>query len=634
MSDDFLRPPDTSKLDRLIEERRKQKAEEVEQDNQYQDLVPDDGYERTESDKQLDSWIERLSIVDAYNKWCGKSTPSPHPGQTESVMVSCPIPGHTDKHPSAWLNLDKKTWFCGGCQIGGDSFDLAAYHFNYPVPGYKEGANFPKLREEMAKSFGFTFEPPIPGTDNKPVVIPPPKKTVLKIAPDLPPDPDPESEEETASVTQIDGSDIDEELEKELPTLDWRKLIEPGTFIDAFTTCTEPDDIPSEYNFWNALTGVGLAVGQDVTLHDRIPVQGNMYVCIVGYTGDGKSRSYRHLEKVLTEALPWNRTEDKPKGVQIIKGAGSGEVIIQSFAHQTDTGEKVPVRGLIHYDEMASFSSRSARTGNTLKPIMQEIYDSPPTLATRTKTGGRPGQPLIFEAVHPFASAFASSQPAVFKKMFQEEDLDSGFLNRWVFITGERKERISIGDHMIDMTPAVAPLQEIHGWAGFGKTITWTDAAYREFNEFYHEVIVPTQQRDKTQLLARSDLTMKKNILQFAVNELESEVQVSHVTKAISMFDYLTVIYNILGVEVRTSPFAAMQNDILNFVTAKTVKNSRGCSQGEVNRYIKRRGFDITRVQRILDTAGKMRMITVIDERKDPNLGMGRPTIRYISNMI
>jgi hypothetical protein len=150
---------DLSEFQRKLAERRaKEQAAlaEVTGNSFAADLVPEKD-QRSEEDLELDRVIDKIDILQAYDAWCGKMKPVVHTGQTESIMISCPTPGHTDRDPSAWINLDKQTWFCGGCQLGGDAMDIAAYHFNYPVPGYKDGARFHDLRRDMAKSFGYTF---------------------------------------------------------------------------------------------------------------------------------------------------------------------------------------------------------------------------------------------------------------------------------------------------------------------------------------------------------------------------------------------------------------------------------------------------------------------------------------------
>ncbi len=109
-------------------------------------------------DSQLDEIIDRIGVLEAYEKWCGKKVDERTLNKREGVKVSCPKPDHPDHNPSAWLNLDDDLWFCGGCQLGGDKYDIAAYHFGFDVPGYKDGSNFHKLRRVMAEDLGYRIQ--------------------------------------------------------------------------------------------------------------------------------------------------------------------------------------------------------------------------------------------------------------------------------------------------------------------------------------------------------------------------------------------------------------------------------------------------------------------------------------------
>src|SRR5690242_12548861 len=137
--------------------RKEQEANQASQLNFDPELIPPNEFQRSEEDRAMDRIIENIDIVDAYRRWCGKMNPVVRSGQTEGIKISCPIPGHVDNNPSAWINTDSQLWYCGGCDEGGDVHDLAAFHFGFPVPGYKEGAAFHDLRRKMAEDFGFTF---------------------------------------------------------------------------------------------------------------------------------------------------------------------------------------------------------------------------------------------------------------------------------------------------------------------------------------------------------------------------------------------------------------------------------------------------------------------------------------------
>jgi hypothetical protein len=113
-------------------------------------LIPDPGPSR-HSDDDIDTLLDGVGIVDAYSRWCGKMVPDVR-GRSEGIMISCPVPGHTDANPSAWMNSDKQLWFCAVCDQGGDKFDLAGFH--HGIDARSNPSLFPELRRKMAEDLG------------------------------------------------------------------------------------------------------------------------------------------------------------------------------------------------------------------------------------------------------------------------------------------------------------------------------------------------------------------------------------------------------------------------------------------------------------------------------------------------
>lgn len=604
---DIIPPTDLSKFRQALEEKRKREAAAKAETAFDADLVPEDGYERAPEDDAMDKIIGDIKIADAYRRWCNKSPVDMSNKRTEGVKISCPKPDHRDSNPSAWLNTEKNVWFCGTCQEGGDVYDIAAFHFG--VPNYKDGAAFHELRRKMAQSYGYTFIKP-PGVD-KPIPVAPQ------------PEPAPE-EPESASVTAIHEEDPeDDDPEIIFPTLEWRGLVQPGTFLDIYMRQTHIEDVPEEYHFWNALLAIGLAIGKDCTLFDRTPVYGNLFLCLLGNTGDGKSRSLSHLRTLLRQALPHKWDDPNSKGAHIVGAPASAEVLIHNFSKPIydPTNPKIltgygSVRGLIEFNELSSLVGRTARQGNVMKPTLMEFYDMVPVITTSSMTGGKK------EAVDPFGSAFTTTQPRSLKKLLQKDDADSGFLNRWVFASGKPKQRIAIGGLQIDVTPAVEPLQQIQGWVGFGKKITWDDDAAARFTEFFHDVIHPTQLRDDGGMLTRLDLLYKKLILLLTANSKLTTVPIEIVDQVISMFRYLTQSAAIPTEQIGNTVQLEIQDAMLRHIRNA---GGKGLSYRELYLKIKSKKFQpdlIHKMLKILTDIGELETVVT-------NTGRGRPTVRY-----
>ena len=489
-------------------------------------LLPDlGGPQLTDADKELDSFVDSIDIIDAYRKWCGKMTPDPA-GKRESIMISCPKPDHPDKDPSAWINLDKQTWFCGGCQEGGDAHDIAALNLGYPWPNYKSGDTFHKLREDMAESFGFRMKK-VPGG------------TVSWVEPPPAPSPVPSKPAEVTEATndELNESNVshmwaDDDEGEDLviyPTINWQDLVPEDTFLYEYMKACTNDDAPEEYHFWHGLMALGLVVGRKVTLDDTQPVYGNLLLCVLGATGSGKSRSRRHLNHVLREASPYKEDGTATSGVKIVPLPGSGEHLVKEFTYEgkdpSGTGNRSlgpqSVTGIVDFDEMSALLGRSNRQGSTLKPTIMQLADAVPDVMIGSLMRGN------FHAKEPFCSITASTQPKAIRTLLNRTDTSSGFLNRWVFAGGKQKQIEVIGGRrsaiQVDLTEAVAELKKVRGWGALERSVHIDDDAFEAYSRFFRSKIEPAKTKDETDLLKRIDLITKKLMLLLTINlRLES----------------------------------------------------------------------------------------------------------------
>jgi hypothetical protein len=605
------------------------------------DLVPEDEYQRSEGEKALDAFVENISIVDAYNKWCNKMHVSPRPGQRESIKVRCPNPDHEDKGPSAWMNLDKNVLNCRPeGDVGYDSHDIAAWFFGFPVPDYKTNGDFPKLRRMMAEAFGMKVERTLGG------------QTVAYLEEE--PKEDEEEKQETSDKpdkTDIsgnapsedgerlgDGADrpdatvtelYEEEEQIKLPSLDWRGLL-PGadTFLDRYMEATIKDECPEEYHFWNGLLALGFASGRDITLQSKIPVYGNLFLCHLGKTGAGKSTAARHLKRLLRECMPYNHNDPTSNGVQTVTPA-SAEALIKAFskpvpdpANMKNIAYYAPVKGLIDYSELSSLIGRGQRVGNILKPTLMDFFDMQHEVRTQSNTGG------IILAENPFASCTTSSQPRALRDLLRNSDDASGFLNRWVYVGGAPKQITIMGAGRVDLAPSVDALDRIKGWAGSftgGKQVEWEEDALEEMQSFFDEYVYPLKNNPDTNIFVRLDLTFLKLTLLFAVNKMERLVTLETVQTVKRMFGYLHACYGIPADQIGNT----LENEMTEAIVyqMRRVGGKDGATLNAIALALKRRKYP---KELILRNIKALIELGFVEERTNSAGTRGRPTKRYI----
>lgn len=604
------------------------------------DLIPSTGDKAYVHD-DIDTLLDSVGIVQAYRLWCGKMEPI-EGSRTESVMVSCPIPGHQDDNPSAWLNTDKDVWHCGACSEGGDKFDIAAYSNDYNVPGYKTDGSFPDLRRDMAYDLGYRVTPAIGTAD---IVTPltedesddeDPEPAEPIFAGDKAPAPNlqvvqvPDTDKLASATADASIIEIPTDYNAEIeiaPSIEWPDIVTEGTFLREWMETCSVDDLPEEYYFWLGLMALGLATGHDVVLDDRMPVKANLFVCLFGPSGIGKSRATYPFRRLLSEALPYDAVDPYSTGVHQMAQPGSAEGLLESFSKpivdpmtNVPSGQYAIVRGLLNIAELSSLMGRAARTGSTLRPLMIELYDANSSIQEVTVGRG------VRKAEKPFCSTITTTQPKVVRDVLAKGDAESGFANRWIFAMGPPKKLVAIGGASIDVSESARLLIQIRTWTSQKRAIRMDDEALAVWTKFFDRTLVPLKMdAESSGLVARCDLTMKKAILLFAINEKASVVTKDIVERALTLWPYLAKTYSMLDSSLGTGEFDECAEAILASIARLHRSTKKWPTVYQISRAVPRRfGRDV--VERVIKT---MAAINEISVAPDVSGKRGRNAVRY-----
>lgn len=448
----------------------------------------------------------RLGIIAAVRMF-GKPQAKIKDHRTEGVKVRCPFPSHNDENPSAWVNTEKNTWYCGVCTCGGDVIDFfAARRRGFRPSDFHKSKDFSEVVKEMGEEMGLhvvkrggAFEieddgavlpsplPDAPGGED--AVAPAPRSVPVEadfIPPDEPLDaaayapepvvpPSPEAAEPiTVTVDDtlrgiafedddvldtMDDDDDDFKADSSIPSFDYRDLpINPGSFLGEwmkFHTELTPW-LPEEYALFVGLQAVGLACGHNVTSETIGKLNGSLLVTLIGHSGTGKSTAVSSLTKMLRDVAGPKFDEDLGTGVKMIASPASSEALIKSiYTEIEDIGHPVPgtkretgVTAWMYEDEMATFVARASRRGGgTLKTRLMQLHDF-------TKSKDDPELVLKefsltsgYRELHDtFFAALFTTQTEAIRGLMDSTDLVSGFLNRIIPVMGTPRTRRRLAD--------------------------------------------------------------------------------------------------------------------------------------------------------------------------------------------
>lgn len=516
-----------------------------------EDLIPDlssSTAQPPDVDPALQAVVEGVDILDAYRRWCGKMEPTPG-SRREGIKISCPNPSHPDTDPSAWINLDKQTWFCGGCQEGGDKYDIAAWYFGMPVPGYKQ--DFPQLRKKIAESLGYVIQRSLGGQEY--IEVPESEESATTSDLEVAPSQTNDSDNVIAFPSALDLS-FEQTLAEKSIRIDWEEIIPRDTFLWEWMTSCTIDDLPHEYYFWLGLQAIAFAAGNDQLLADFQRIKPNLFVCLYGRTGSGKSRALAPYIELLERALPYDEDPTEiPHGTAILASPASAEALLKMFSRElldpstNKVQELVQVRGLLRIEEFASFIARASRSTNPMKETLIELYD---VLGRDMRHKSISGGSVV--AREPFCQMVTTTQPAAIHDFLRRTDAHSGFLNRWVFAAGKRRrDRISYGGAQIDVVKASLMLKTMHLDFKNAPTVhELQGSALTEWDSFFQKEIAPLHDSTDESMLSRIDLTLKKLILLFTLNEGQSTPTANIVQRATSLYNYLRQTYMVFSTDI------------------------------------------------------------------------------------
>lgn len=583
------------------------------------DLIPEvTPSDRSDTDVELDQVLSRVDILDAYQKWCGKMTPLPG-SKRESVMISCPDPAHPDANPSAWCNLDSNTWFCGGCQRGGDIYDIAAMHFGFGLD-YKN-KRFPELRRLMASDLGYVVRKTLGGTE----YIEEPITEVAK-AEVAPPEP--------SNVVKLFENDdtYEDELREQGIRIDWEEIIPPQTFMWEWMTACTIDDLPHEYYFWLGMQAIAFAAGTEQLLDDFQQVKPNLFVCLYGKTGSGKSRALVPYVRLLEDALPYDEDPfQSSSGTRILSSPASAEALLKMFQREISdpssmqTVELAQVRGLLRVEEFASFIARASRSTNPMKETLIELYDVLGRDMRHTSIGGG-----TVTAREPYCQMVTTTQPAAIHEFLRRTDAHSGFLNRWVFATGyRRRDRIAYGGVHIDIAKATNYLSNLKAFTSTPRLMTLTGDALVAWEEFFHATIVPLHDTTDESMFSRIDLVLKKLILLLTLNEHEVAPTGAIVRKACSLYSYLRQTYMMFSTDISHNDYEECRMRIVVILKEIEKSHKRPATLREIVRRLNSK-FDNHKISQVLKTMIELDQIEEIIEKGQR--GPGTKKYRHASD--
>lgn len=181
---------------------------------------------------------------------------------------------------------------------------------------------------------------------------------------------------------------------------------------------------PPQFFYMAALTCLGSAVSDRLTLSIGLPVRPRLYVLLLGESADDRKSTAIDM---TTEFFGWALPQ-----FPVCIGLGSAEGLQERLTENNQL--------LLIFDEFKSFVSKCGIDGSTLLPCVTTLYES-------TRYGSRTKHSKI-EIDNAHVSLLAASTVDTYNACWKSQFVDIGFNNRLWLVPGGAKRRFSLPPKM------------------------------------------------------------------------------------------------------------------------------------------------------------------------------------------
>ena len=216
---------------------------------------------------------------------------------------------------------------------------------------------------------------------------------------------------------------------------------------------------------------------------------------------------------------------------RIITDIGSAEALLDELSQYPNL--------MLYSTEFSKLigNARRKATG-TIIPTLMQAWDAPPVMSTLTR-----GNPI--QAQFPYLSVIAATQPEILANLMSEDDVFSGFANRWFFVCGDPTDNPIPSPPAVDHVFSEQLYQELKrrrdeaSGARYG--IDLSRQAHKRWEEWYiFDYHRNSETPEEDAMRPRHAPMIRKLALIYAATEGSTTISVDQLNAAISVIEWMT----------------------------------------------------------------------------------------------
>lgn len=302
-----------------------------------------------------------------------------------------------------------------------------------------------------------------------------------------------------------------------------------GWIGDYARTMLPTTEAPLAFHVGVGLTIAGSLIGRHVySQYGTDPLYANLYTLLVGRSGrTRKDTAIKRATRVLFDVAPTG-SKIIQHGIGIATDVGSATKLIDLLAKHPNT--------LLYLTEFTRLMGNARRQStDTIIPTLMEAFDTPTVMQNNSMAN-----PI--EAVYPYLSIIAATQPEILSDTMSGADMNSGFANRWLFICGNLGEpnplppvldRAVVGKLLVDLWDAK------HSYTA-GTALRLSAEAEKDWRAWYIADFnreSPSSEEDA--MRARHAVLIQKVALIYAIADQATRIERNHLAIGIAIIEWM-----------------------------------------------------------------------------------------------
>lgn len=300
-----------------------------------------------------------------------------------------------------------------------------------------------------------------------------------------------------------------------------------GWFADYRDLYAPTTEAAHQFHLAAALTIVASTIGRRARLDVGDGLYPNVYALILGPSGS--SRKDSAIKPAISMPAIWqaSRGAMAVPFFSVARDVSSAEGLVKTLQDNPTS--------LVYLSEINALLLNARRKGtSTILDKLIEAWDAPVVLENNSKLA--PGR-----AVHPTLSVISAGQPGRFADMIGDEDIFSGFANRWLYVPG-------VGGDLIDVQGSVPAADTVRLYQEIADRVRTLgedtrfpfDSDALAMNRDWYRAMRGSMGRDEAEdsMRQRHQTIAHKVALIYAVTDGSRQVEAQHLAAAIALIEW------------------------------------------------------------------------------------------------